>query len=379
MITVTFTVVVALLATDAASSRCVCGVLQADSQETQSIHLAARFVDEDGQPILNARVELEVWSHWSEDRASGDSVERFDLESDDRGRVELKLPPNEEHPRAQRGLQAFMKGLESWDVALPAPPSAGPVDLGDIVLARPGSTRWLARKDDAELETEYRGAVAALERQAFKRRPVDTCLTEMVRRGGARWQDVVGRELARERAKQPSPTSTWPWIEDLELLTALRRIQGKPDPLAIQLAGVPELECTFPQAPTIGLRMRNVDVDGDVFQFRFGCRRLGEALHLPADANRHFAVEVRDASGTAVRSKPMEPLNEDIAFDPGPFEKGVDVVLQLPLDRYVKWPGAGEFQVRVLYHNQCYIAGEADCAGWITSATTWFTVHVIGK
>jgi len=375
MIVMALVAAAAALSADVVISSAASAVLQDDSHQTQSIRLVGRLVDEDGQPICNARVvELVAWSYWKHDRGAGDSAEHFGLESDAQGRFEFELPTDERHPGAQRAVRFFAKDLEAWEIALPTDSSSAQVDLGDVSLVRPGSIRWLAKKDDAQLAVEYKCAAAALERQGS--RPVDTCLTEMVRRRGAHWQDFVASELARERAKR-----TGPWIEDLELLTALRRIQGKPDPLAIQLVGVPELECSVRRAPTIALRMLNVDVDGDVFQFKFGQRIPGEppqCRRLPADAELQFAVEVRDASGTAVPMIPMEPMNGS-ALDLAAFEQGVEVAVELPLDRYVKWPSAGEFQVRVLYHNQCYIAGQTNCAGWITSATSWFTVHVIGK
>ena len=183
----------------------------------------------------------------------------------------------------------------------------------------------------------------------------------------------MAAELACERAKT-DPRD----IDDLALLTALRRIQGKPDPLAIQVVGLPELECTFPQAPTIPLRLRNIDVDGELFQFTFGWRYGGVNL-LPGYAPIQFAVEVLDASGTFIPAIPVEPMDGNFSLDHSAFEKDIELTYELPLELYLQWPAPGEYQMRVLYHDEDAIGMKADCRGWMASSSSWVVVHVKSK
>jgi hypothetical protein len=337
-----------------------------------TIQLVGRLLDEDREPIRAASIGWTDWCYYEVVHGSGTSATSYRLETDQEGRFEFSLPDEHAKSGALRAVQFHSEGKESYEVLLPQPLPSGRFDLGDVQLARPGSIRWLADKDDARLEAEYRRAVAARERNGANRRSVETCLTEMIRRGGSHWQGFVGNELARARAKQKPSL-----IEDLELLTALRRIQGKPDPLAVQLVGAPELECTFPQVPTIRVRMRNVDVEGELFQFTFGGRDFGQ--DFPGDVQARFAVEVVDTFGHRVTPLPMEPVQGSIQFERAPLEQGISLELEVPLAPHVKWPGAGEFQMRVLYHDRASIGEATDCDGWIASSTSWFIVHVKAK
>ncbi|MHC4548822.1 MAG: hypothetical protein ACYTEZ_08585 [Planctomycetota bacterium] len=115
------------------------------------------------------------------------------------------------------GLVAFAEG----------PPLS---KLGDDALAE----RWKAlekarESDDLSYEQES-------EREAV--------LCEFVRRGGDRWV----RELA-PLARAPA---------DLRVLTALRRLQKRPDPVRIDVAG-PRFECVFPDLPTVRVELRVID------------------------------------------------------------------------------------------------------------------------
>jgi hypothetical protein len=334
--------------------------------------LVGRLLDEEREPIRGASIGWTDWCYYEVVHGSGSFAKGYRLETDQKGRFEFLLPDEPGMTGALRAVQFHADHRESYEVVLPQPLPSGRFDLGDLQLARPGSIRWLADKDDAGLEAEYRRAVVAQERNGVYQRSVETCLTEMIRRGGAHWQAFVESELAHERTEQ-NPNR----IEDLELLTAMRRIQGKPDPLAVQLVGSPELECTFPQVPTVRVRLRNVDVDGELFQFTFGPRIFGS--DFPADVQTRFAVEVLDPSGQRVTPLPVEPVQGSIQYERAPLEQGMSLELELPLAPYLQWPGAGEFQMRVLYHDRAEIAEGTGCDGWIASSTTWFIVHVKAK
>jgi hypothetical protein len=359
------------------------------SQAGGPIQLVGRLLDEDLQPIRGAEVKVSDWSF--EAKGTTETTIRFrevPVTTDQEGRFSHAWPrmaegltvlkrsthlrKDVEHPRSLRAVQFAWEGLESFEVEFPKDLTEVPVDLGDIQLVRPGSIRWLAPKDDAELEVEYRRAVAAREHYLDHARAVETCLTEIVRRKGEHWEAFLTTELARERAKI-LPSS----IHDLALLTALRRVQGKPDPLAIKLAGPPELECRIGEALKVSVQLRNVDADGEAFQFTFGPRFDGD--RLPIDSAERFAMEVLDASGERIPSIPIEPLSGSIPFEQGSFEQALELHFELSLDSYVHWPGAGEFQARIHFHEVDEIAMASDPFGWITSTSPWFIVHAFGQ
>ena len=358
-------------------------------QVSDRIELVGRLLDEDLQPIPCAEVGLSEWRfasngttttsiRYCEVQVASDREGRFThaLAREPDGLTALKRSTHQrqevDSPGSLRAVQFRWEGLETFEVELPQDLPEGPVDLGDIQLVRPGSIRWLAAKNDAALAAEYQSAVAAREHYEDHARAVEACLTEIARRAGPSWEAFLVDELARERAKALPST-----IHDLALLTALRRVQGKRDPLALQLVGSPELECHIDQPLTVSLRLRNVDVDGEAFHVTFEERSKG--FHFPPSPPMRFAVEALDASGQRLPSIPLEPIGGSFSFERGAFEHGGQLNFELTLDRFVHWPGAGEYQVRIHFHEIDEIAKAADPFGWITSTSTWFTVHVFGQ
>src|SRR5690606_17129275 len=51
------------------------------------------------------------------------------------------------------------------------------------------------------------------------------------------------------------------YSRNLEFVTALCRIQKKPDPLQILVEGPQELTCEFPELPTLAVTIMNVDLE----------------------------------------------------------------------------------------------------------------------
>jgi hypothetical protein len=101
----------------------------------------------------------------------------------------------------------------------------------------------------------------------------EPCLDEIVHRGGKAWAAFLDAKLemlnhkqikAFEDAADAEPGSNF----NLELLTALRRVQKKPDPLIILLATQGPLEATLLSLPRLKVAIKNVDCGKATVGFR---------------------------------------------------------------------------------------------------------------
>ena len=105
----------------------------------------------------------------------------------------------------------------------------------------------MATWEDAELEKRaLRGA-----------EDFDECLAEMVHRGG-RWESILRFMAEQEPAR-----------DVLKVLTALRRLEGRPDPLTVVIESE-EFHSTWPEYPMLSVSVTNVDVDRRAVEVRNG-------------------------------------------------------------------------------------------------------------
>jgi tetratricopeptide (TPR) repeat protein len=197
-------------------------------------------------------------------------------------------------------------------------------------------------------------------------------LIEMARRGGdtierclqttIRWQRVghqvqllygelrsFALSLPLRIADQlPYPDTSLP---NLEILTARRRAQRKPDPVQVLVPGPAERECVFPEVPVFCPLLKNLDPDGHAV----GDTVLGGNLPQP------WCIHVHDARGYRL---PVEPGGEGNAG--GFFTGSVSRQILLPdewrdaklrLRKFVRIDEPGEYTVHILYHDSSILAG----------------------
>lgn len=101
----------------------------------------------------------------------------------------------------------------------------------------------LAALDDRTLEKKFAAWLGDEDDDEGK--GMQVCLSEMLRRGGERWKRVVSAALARIEA-DPKDRGE---LENLELLTALRRMEGKRDPVVLEVEARRKIRTTFPGLP----------------------------------------------------------------------------------------------------------------------------------
>ncbi len=196
--------------------------------------------------------------------------------------------------------------------------------------------------------------------------PFQSLLLDMIRLGGP--------EIARALSVA---TKTWTDADpdafcqhgNLEALTALRRVQGAPDPLAVEVAGGDRLECVFPELPTIAVRLRNADPDGLPVDFTTG----GD---YRSGRQARFRIELTDASG---RTRPMRPLSFGMGggmFSRGPLAPGKEFSTDLALAAFVEPQPPGTYTAVVVYHDTITIADRTSADGLIVSRSAPFEVVV---
>lgn len=142
---------------------------------------------------------------------------------------------------------------------------------------------------------------------------------------------------------------------NLQSLTALRRVQRKPDPLLIQIVRPTPPKAIPGKLPTLNVMLTSADID----KKPIWCETVpnGHGTHRYAQ----YRFEVQDASGKIL---PVIP-NSDFFRDGGSryfhwLELGEYFHANLPMHDFVEIREPGEYTVTVLYHPTLPIADITD-------------------
>lgn len=158
---------------------------------------------------------------------------------------------------------------------------------------------------------------------------------------------------------------------NLELLTALRRLQNRPDPLGVFVTGFePYPDVEWPEMPVLRVSLRNIDTLQESVGFRFGGDgRSGRAAR--------FRCEVRNIRTGEVLAPlpPPSPIGGG-QLHTGPLTYSDGWHTTLRLEDYVPQLDVGEYTVAVLYHNQKTIADRKSLDGLICSRSREYPLSV---
>jgi hypothetical protein len=168
----------------------------------------------------------------------------------------------------------------------------------------------------------------------------DAILRELVRRGGEPAQAILKRRLAS------SP-------EDLELLTAFRRLQRRLDPLAIRVEHPENLKAGTRDLPILEVAIENVDSEKRSIEFTFG----GDNR-----SGRHdrWRIHVWDSEGKLLPHIPRWSSIGGGLYQTGPLVFGRRWKAQLRMSSYVNIRSPGKYKVQVFYHNEARVADIRD-------------------
>jgi hypothetical protein len=147
-----------------------------------------------------------------------------------------------------------------WTVKHPIPDQ---LSFGAVHLTAPSSARPFADLADDQLEARLRESWSAGSKELPL--PWDALLLETARREGPRWQalfeELLASFLEADRDLEPREESEhWQDHGELELVTALRRRQGRPDPVSVEVLRGSDLVVESLAMPRVVVRVRNQDV-----------------------------------------------------------------------------------------------------------------------
>jgi hypothetical protein len=262
-----------------------------------------------------------------------------------------------QHQRSARQVAELKKANFLRD------PYAGP--SADALQRRAALKRFAACTDE-ELDEQF--ATIAASTQWHHAADYEPCLTEMVRRRMVRQlQKHYDMLMARGGSDLGFPYN-------LELLTALRRAQGKPDPLKIEVSiADPNLFQIDGPAPAVKAAVTNVDTGREAVHFtRGGDYRGGRR-------DRWRAI-LTDERGRVVRDSNFQSMIGGGIASLGPFAYGENDAdgHGFDLRRYVAPPRSGRYQLQLVYHNERDLASEPDLSGLIVTRSKPIpvTIHV---
>ncbi len=209
---------------------------------------------------------------------------------------------------------------------------------------------------------------------AFDSWNYDACLLEMVRRGGDEWIQYLERYLVEvEKARVARNTSDRGELRNLEPRTALRRLQGKPDPMMVVVMNpkrpnprsrsVKKLGSNYPELPFLEVALKNQDKARE----SLGYQQLGD---YRSGRQTRWRIELHDSNG-----KPVEPITTtERSMDGGMTSRATldpkgTWETRLVLSRYIQPLAPGKYTLRVLYHDHLDIANQPSNEGLVLSAS----------
>ena len=194
----------------------------------------------------------------------------------------------------------------------------------------------------------------------------EPCLSEVVRRGGKTWEAYLIAKLKtlnRRGTKPIEPANdTEPGINsNLELLTALRRVQKKPDPLVVVLDTKATIEATPLSLPRLRVAVKNVDSEKAAVGFTDG----GE---YRSGRQARWRIVVRNDKAAELPEKALR----GIIIGGGQCQErvlkyGESWETVLDVRSFVRINQPGTYSLEVLYHNTKTIADESDVSGLIVA------------
>jgi len=158
------------------------------------------------------------------------------------------------------------------------------------------------------------------------------------------------------KAQQPDGLD----LSNLEALTALRRAEGKPDPLQVRVELPQPQEFRGEPAPRVRATITNVDSGRQTVHVKQGGVYRGGRL------DRWQLILIDKQGRQVARSNFMSVLGGGF-MESGPlaFGETSGSFSEFDLRKYFAPPASGKYQLQILRHNQQFIASGAELAGLI--------------
>lgn len=224
-------------------------------------------------------------------------------------------------------------------------------------------TADLKKRSDQALRSELDTMLA---RRGFRMMVgYEPCLNELLQRDREQSVPYLKKKVEALMKQEIKPYENADYafpgaMYNLELLTALRRAQGKPDPLHITIEGPKQIEAIGSDLPALRVAIKNVDHEKTSVGFTVG----GD---YRSGRQARWRILLEDEHGKAM------PVREHLGFIGGGLfghellEHGGSWKTTLAVRSFIEVPPPGQYQLTVLYHNTQTIAGSAHTDGLIVS------------
>lgn len=302
-------------------------------------------------PLLNLQNELERRGRLTWDRLRATNVAPIAAVLSDAGLLEL--------------LYAMPEGWEKKDAKFYDPVISEVLKRGGEWNKIAADWRWtgLEALSDAQLAELWDVARHA---DSWRTSQRDFVLTEITRRGGDDWLKFL-----TSLSQEPVVTIFGEVHSgaNLEILTALRRLQHQPDPVAVRVDSPLEQEINFPNLPALKVTLINQDATNTPVMFmsggdyRSGRQARWRVVAIDAHANEIEESEAMGFMGGGI-------------FNFGVLKKDDEWTTTLNLSSYLPALPPGKYKLQILYHDSVTIADIRDIKGLIVSTSPEITLTV---
>jgi tetratricopeptide (TPR) repeat protein len=171
-------------------------------------------------------------------------------------------------------------------------------------------------------------------------------LVEMVRRKTTTMEESL--KLC-SMPLDPDLLERHPRVQQLEVLTALRRVQGKPDPVTIEVKKPEQIVYDFPDAPDLVVSLQNRDTDNTCVAHIHGRDSRG------GHASRWY-FQVHDSKGNLVPGFfPWDSYRVRM-YSVGSLKAGESIEVELEARNFVRVPEPGDYSLQILFHESVWLA-----------------------
>ena len=194
---------------------------------------------------------------------------------------------------------------------------------------------------------------------------VEAQLSEVVRRGGDDWKKLLKDKNAAFTEGKAFPNELeqrrfWPRC-DLDLLTAMRRLNGQPDPLQVLIIGKHQRSYSLHNQLDFNAVVVNLDTE------KATIHGLTNGGNYRSGRLERWRFEIRNENGDLL------PCIEQFGLMGGGISTfqnlayGESWQVNLPLRNYVQLSKPGKYKLRLHYHNHSEIARNETIAGLLTA------------
>jgi hypothetical protein len=304
----------------------------------QQTTVIGRALDSHGEPLRDSKLPVYVGTTGCGEHRT---THRLGVvrQTDASGRFAFDVVPDNAHETV--GWLAFNWTFDAPpEAVVPIAVRGGTVDVGDVQLGLPFASR-LSNAQAADLLRRW------CSQNRVMRDHIEHVLVEASRRSATFWIPVLSELWQYRERHDPAKVRG-----DLEMLTTMRRLQGKPDPLQLEVVDAVPLTAVALDDACVTIRLVNRDVDGATFTFTDGGDYRSGRLE-------RWAIEAVDVGGRQVRRATFDSWmdgggsSRDANLAPGEWRQ-----VRLRLSQYLAPLAPGKYRIRVRYHNEDTIADE---------------------